>query len=454
MSIDTFKADTDKTIAALKRLLKGRADAYEVFISSDSGLGVEAKEGSVDALKARSSSGAGLRIINKKRQGFGFSSVLSEDALKDLVDKTIAGSLEVSGDEFLKFASPEPSAVTDASLGVFDPSYGTASEDEKIRKAVSIEESAKAFDPRIKRVRKASYSESLHFERIVNSNGVDVVHAATYCSGSVTAVAEQGAESQMGWEIGMGHEWSSVKPEEIGAGAAKNAVRLLGARKIETIKCPAVIENTVVSELLESLAGSLLGDIVQKGKSMIGGKIGEKVASSVVNIYDDGVLRGGWASSAYDGEGAKKARTALIVEGVLQGYLYDTYWAGRAGARPTGNAARSGYKGYPTVGISNLYIEKGVKSFDELIKDLGEGLFITEVLGGHTINAVSGDFSLGAAGFRVEGGNISYPVRGIAIAGNLLELFLKIGACASDIRFIGSIGAPSILINELEASGS
>ena len=279
-------------------------------------------------------------------------------------------------------------------------------------------------------------------------------HSATYFTGSVTAVAEENGESQMGWEMGMGHTIASIDPEWIGKGAARNAVRLLGAKEIKTVKCAAMIENTVVCELLESLASSFLGDNVGKGKSMLIGKQGVKIASSVLNIFDDGIMNGGWATSAYDAEGTPTGRTPLVVEGVCQGFLYDAYWAARAGRASTGNAARGGYKSTPGVGLNNIYIEKGVKSLEDLLRDLGEGLFITELLGVHTINTVSGDFSLGAAGFWVEGGGVAYPVRGMAIAGNLLGLFSNVGACASDLRFIGSIGAPSLLVNEIEASGT
>jgi PmbA protein len=140
--------------------------------------------------------------------------------------------------------------------------------------------------------------------------------------------------------------------------------------------------------------------------------------------------------------------------GVCEGYLYDSYWAKRDGVTSTGNGARSRYKSMPGVGVTNLYIEKGEKTLDELIGEVSDGLFITELMGVHTVNTVSGDFSVGASGLRIEGGKPCYPVRGMAISGNLMDLFSKVESCGSDLRFIGSIGAPSILFSELEASGS
>lgn len=446
-------AGADRVIDRLRKALDGHADSYEIYFSVHKGFGVEAKGGEVDAMKVRSSAGVGIRTISGGRLGFAFSSVLDEASLDELASKAIAGSREAAEDAYLRFALPGAARSEDG-LGIFDDASLAVPEEEKIRKALEIEKAAMGGDPRVRRIRKASYSESVAADRVVNSNGVDIEHGATYFTGSVTAVAEDNGESQMGWETGMGHSIGALDPALIGQGAAKNALRLLGARQIKTVRCPAIIENTVVCELLESLASSFLGDNVEKGKSMLIGKEGTRVVSAVLNIWDDGIMKDGWATSAYDAEGTPTGKKALVAEGVCGGFLYDTYWAARANKTSTGNAARGSYKSTPGVGLGNIYIEKGTKGLDELVGELGTGLLITELLGVHTINTVSGDFSLGAAGFWVEGGQLAYPVRGMAIAGSLLDLFSRVGACASDLRFIGSVGAPSLLVTELEASGT
>ncbi|MBE9528717.1 MAG: TldD/PmbA family protein [Proteobacteria bacterium] len=441
-----------RSVETLCEMVAGEVDAYEIFVSCDDGFSVEAEGGSVDTLKARSSSGVGLRTIQKGRQGFGFTNVLDTDALKSMVGDTLSGSKSTTVDEYLAFSTPE-AAGEGLDLKTFDTTEATT-EAERIECAIRIEKSALDVDPRVQRVRKASYSESTSSSRVVNSNGVDVAQSATYSSASVMAVAEEGGEAQMGWDVGLSHSGHGIDPEAIGAGAAKNALRMLGARKIETVKCPAVIENVVVSELLGSLAGSFLADNVHKNKSMLNGKLGKKVASSVLSIHDNALMVGGWASSLYDGEGVPCRDTPLMVDGVVEAFLYDGYWARRDCAATTGSSSRSGYKGLPSIGFSNLYIEGGEKSLDGLLAEIPKGLLITELLGVHTINTVNGDFSIGAAGLWVEGGELKYPVRGMAISGNLLELFGHAAECGSDLRFIGSIGAPSILFNEIEASGT
>lgn len=466
---DTGRVEAAQAVGAVKRLIEKKADSYEVFFSSDSGLSAEAQNGAVEALKVRRSLGVGIRAITKGRLGFAFSSVLTEDALREIVDKTIRGSSEASEDEFLMLPGEGDGgaarlAATRAALAgaldIADGTIGSFGEDELIGSALLLESSAMSASPKIARVRKASYGGSVRHSMLINSNGLDESFSATYFSASVTAVAEEDGASEMGWDIGMAHRRAAIDVEAVGKSAAKNALRMLGGKRIPTVRCPAVIENTVVCELLESLSGSFLADNVQKGKSMLAGKTGLKIASPAISIYDDGLLKGGWASSPFDGEGVGRRKTELVAGGVLKGYLYDTYWAARArgaggvGAASTGNASRGGFKGLPSVGVSNIYIEKGTKTLEGLLAALGRGLFITEVLGAHTINTVSGDFSVGAAGLWVEGGRGMYPVKGMAVSGNLLELFSKVTEVSSDMRFIGSIGAPSVLVSELEASGS
>ena len=438
-------------VDSLVKMLKRRVDDWEIFYSSQNGLSIEVKDGRVDAFKVSSNEGVGLRVIKDKRLGFSFTSFLAKDPLNELVESAITGSKGVTADEFLCLPLPQKTAAEKPLL--FDSMLAKISEEDKIQKAINLEQAAKDFDRRVTKIRKAGYSESFFQTRFVNSAGIDADNSATFVSSSVTVVAEEKGEAQMGWEMDMSHFVKDVDVERIGRDAAKRAVDMLGARTIKTVKCPVLIENIIVSEFLEIIAPSFHADNVSKGKSMLKGKQDTKVFNEKVAIWDDGLLSNGWGTSQYDGEGVPRQKTCLINNGVCAGFLYDTYWAKRAGAASTGNAARHNFKSFSNIGISNLYLEGGDTDFNGLLSSIGNGFLITNVLGAHTANPITGDFSFGASGFWIEGGNISYPVRGAAVSGNMLLLFSNVEVVGSDMRFLGNIGAPGLIISEMEISG-
>lgn len=440
-----------ETIDSLVKMLKRRVDDWEIFYSSQNGLSIEVKDGRVDAFKVSSNEGVGLRVIKDKRTGFSFTSFLSKDPLNELVENAITGSKGVTADEFLCLPLPQKTVAEKPSL--FDSTLAKISEEDKIQKAINLEQAAKDFDRRVTKIRKAGYSESFFRTRFVNSAGIDADNSATFVSSSVTVVAEEKGEAQMGWEMDMSHFVKDVDVERIGRDAAKRAVDMLGARAIKTVKCPVLIENIIVSEFLELIAPSFYADNVSKGKSMLKEKKGTNVFNEKVTIWDDGLLPNGWGTSQYDGEGVPRQKTCLVDSGVCAGFLYDTYWAKRAGAASTGNAARHNFKSFSNIGISNLYLEGGDTDFNGLLSSIGDGFLLTNILGAHTANPITGDFSFGASGFWIEGGNISYPVRGAAVSGNMLLLFSKVEVVGSDVRFLGNIGAPGLIIGGMEISG-
>ena len=439
-------------IEDLTKILKNRVDEWEVFYSSQNGLSIEAKDGKVDAFKVSSSEGVGLRVFKDKRVGFSFTSMLSNGLMGELIENAVAGSIGVEPDEFLSLPFPVKNKSSEE-LILFDLSLDKVSEEDKIQKAISLEQAAKDFDPRVTKVRKASYGESYFTSRLINSMGIDAENSATFISSSIMAVAEDRGDSQMGWEMGLSHFAKDIDVAKIGRDAAKRAVLMLGAKAIKTVKCPVVIENIIVGELMELVAPSFQADNLHKGKSMLKGKKGKKVFSPKVTIWDDGLLPNGWATSPYDGEGVPRQKTCLVDKGVCTGVLYDTYWAKREGTSSTGNAMRSHFKSISTIGISNLYMEKGDLDLNGLLKSMGNGLLITNLLGVHTANPITGEFSFGADGLWVEGGEVSHAIRGAAISGNMLELFSKVDAVGEDLRFLGRVGAPSLLISEMEISG-
>jgi PmbA protein len=202
------------------------------------------------------------------------------------------------------------------------------------------------------------------------------------------------------------------------------------------------------------LAPSFLGESVQRNKSQLIGKLGEKVYADDVTIIDDGLLAGGMVSAPFDGEGFPSQETVVVSSGVLQNYLYDANSAKIDDKASTGNSIRSGFKEAPRPGTRNLYLKAGSLAPSDLYNDIEEGVAVHDVIGMHTANPITGDFSVGASGYIIKNGEKSGAIRGFAISGNLHHIFSLVEAIGSDIKFYGSVGAPSLYISELSVSGT
>ena len=437
----------------VQKLLKGRQlDGWEIMVSHSRDLSVEAKGGKLDAFKCAEPFGVAVRVQCGEGLGFSFSTTLDPSALSRMVDGAVVAARMQTPDPCN--ALPFPYPAYPELPGLCDEALSLVPEEQKIGRALELERLVLSRDPRLKRVRKCSYGESLHGFLIRNSHGLNAGYRGSYVSCSVSAVAEADGDAQTGWDFGFSNSFSGIDLERIADGASSRATSLLGARPIPSMRCQIVFDNRVATDLLEVISASFLGENVQKGKSLFGGKIGERLFSELVTVRDHGLLAGGMGSAPCDGEGVPQQETLLVSGGVLHGFLYDSYWGKRMGAPSTGNATRAGVKGPPRMGVHNLFIEPGEKPLEALIAGVGKGVLITDVMGMHTANRISGDFSVGASGFYLEGGAIQHPVRGIAIAGNLLELFRGVDMVADDLRFFGSAGSPALRIGELDVSGS
>jgi PmbA protein len=460
----------DEAIDQVLRILRRKAiDGYEVYLDQGSHFNVESKDGKVDTFEASYSWGMAFRILKGQRIGFSYTTFSSPSpfgqqnflgGLEQIIDDAIASAETTSSDPCYDFApaleNPPPQ------LPIFDDTLEGTSEKTKIEKAKCLEEAARSIDPRrISKVRKASYQEVLSNTRLINSNGVQFSYASTLTSVSVTAVAEEAGESEVGWDFDVSHFLHDLDVKKVGQEAGRKALEQLGGKRIPSGIYPVLVRNSVASEFLSLLAHSFLADQVQKGKSPLEGREGERYFSPSLTIVDDGLHPKGISTSPIDGEGMPSQRTLLVNQGELKGYLYDRYWANRgnvSSSRPrvgsTGNSRRSGFKSPPGIGISNFFVEPGRLPFSVLLRDLHEGVVLEEVMGLHTVNPISGDFSLGCSGEWVERGEKVHPVKSIAVAGNLFQLFRNVAGVGEDFRFFGGMGSPSILVKELEVSGT
>jgi len=376
-------------------------NAAEAYVLHAAALTVEVNNQAVENLKLAEVSGIGLKTIVDGRLGFAYSSALDPDSLQELVGNSLANAKETSPDEH--HVLPKVKGTVEE-MDLYDPTIGQISVEEKIEKAKLLERTARDYDQRIKRVRKSSYQDSEYQVALVNSHGLESTHQGNYCGVGAFVLAEDKGEVQTGWSMDLTRKYRQLKAEDVGREAAQKAVAMLGATAVPSQRVTIVLDPYVASNFLDILAPSLTAEAVQKGKSLFQGKIGEQVISTALNIIDDGRLEGGIESSPVDGEGVPTARNVLFSEGRLEKFLYNTYTASKDGVSSTGNGIRSSFKSTADVGTTNFFIQPGIVSPEELLAPVDKGFYITEVMGLHTANPISGDFSLGASGIWIENG--------------------------------------------------
>jgi PmbA protein len=382
--------------------------------------------------------------------GFAFTTDLSGDGCRAASAAAVANGRSTEPDPFQSI--PDARERSYEPVAIHDPAVLALTEQAMIDHALSMEREAFRVDPRIKRTRKSSVTFSESHTLILSTKGADVSYKSTACSASIEVVAEEGGESQGGYDFDVTRYYSRLRVDEVGRRAAKQALALLGAKSIPSVKAPVVLDFRVAEEFLSLLAPAVSAENVQKKKSLFMGRLGSFVVSDKLNVIDDGLLDGGLGTAPSDDEAVPARRKAVIENGRLALFLHNTYTANRERTASTGNGVRS-FKGTPGVGVTNFFIQPGAASLDDLIREAGTGLYVTEVMGAHTANPISGDFSVGAVGFWIEKGKRAYPVREIAIAGNILELMKNVVAVGSDLRFSGRIGSPSLLVKELSIGG-
>jgi len=297
------------------------------------------------------------------------------------------------------------------------------------------------------------FGEGVSHSALLNSHGIEEEFSGTHSSLGAAFLAEKDGERQEGSfglsrRFGKDISWDRVFDE-----AAARTIALLGGKPMTTGKIPVVFDPTVACEFLSLISSMICADSVQKGKSPFKGRVGETVASSLISIIDDGTLEGGLATSPADDEGVPTQRTPVISKGKLNTFLYDTYSALKEGTLSTGNASRGGFKSSPSSGISNFFLEAGQTSREEILKTT-TGLYLYDVMGLHMADPVSGEFSVGVMGARLENGEFKEGVRGVTLAGNLLDLLKNIDALGSDLTFFGSMGSPTFRVSGLTISGA
>jgi PmbA protein len=441
--------------SAVETALAAGASDAEAYASEESGREVRVHGGTVESLTAATHRGVGIRAWRGGRVGFAYGTDLSEAGISAIAAKAAEAAALADEDEF---ATPPRPAAGAQVAGLSDPTVSEWSSAKCVELALAVERAALEADSRIAGVEQAVYADSADRVAISSSTGVAGEFEATSCFAYLQALAESdgGRETGLGFDLARGP--AGLDPEAIGSEGADRAVAMIGAAKPPSRACPVVLDPTVAASFVALIGGAVGAGSVQRGRSPFAGRIGEEVASEALVLHDDGLDPDGANSSPFDGEGVPRRRTALIEEGRLRTYLYDTYTGRRGDAASTGNAGRGGYRSLPSVAASNLLVAPGALSFADLLREAGEGVYVTDVAGLHSgVNPVTGVFSVGASGRTIEGGELGAPVREFTIASDLVSMLRAVRGAGVEARWVpfgGSVRTPPLLIGEMTIGGS
>lgn len=438
---------------------KKGAYAVEAFISDSQDVQINVSNRQVEQVSAVTDAGIGVRILKDQKMIFGSSNELSRNSIKDIVSDLMRKVPYHTPDEFNVVASRESGFLSEdwssyGDLLSYDPKITEVPIQEKIKRAISIEVAGLDFSPKVAGSMYVIYVDSTSYIYLANSNGISGCFPTSYCGGGGNFSAAEGKDRQSGSYISVVVKYNEFNPEESGRKGAENAVRMLGAKPIKSCEVPMVIAPYVGTQILSYIVGMLSADAVQKGKSLFAGKLETKVASDILNIIDDGKLKGALATTPVDGEGVPRQTTPLIVNGVLKDYLYDSYTANKGKVKSTGNRARGSYQGQGGIGSTNLYLRKSKFKPKAIFSGINKGFFMTDAFGLHAgIDSTSGDFSIPVAGFMIERGKISFPIRGVSIGGNLFEFLKSVDKIGDDLTWFQSTGCPTFSVSSIKIGG-
>jgi PmbA protein len=423
------------------------ADAADAVAVRGISQGVEVRDGRVEESERSEGDDVGLRVLVGKRQAVVSTNDVG-DGVARLAERAVAMARVAPDDDYVGLADPSLLTREFPDLDLLDPHVPTTGELE--RRACEAEAAALA----VKGVAKsggASASTGIGGMVLVTSTGFHGAYLRSSQSISVTAISGEGTSMERDYDFTAApHAADLVSPASVGRSAGERTVARANPRKVETCKVPVVFDPRVSGSLVGHLVGAINGASIARKTSFLKDRLGEQLFARNIRIIDDPLRRRGLRSQSFDAEGVRVKKLALIDEGVLTTWLLDCATARELKLTTTGHAHR-GVSSSPSPGSYNLHLEAGEPTPAELISDIRQGFYVTDLIGSG-VNGVTGDYSRGASGFWIENGEITYPVSEVTIAGHLLEIF-KSMVPANDLSFRYGVNAPTVRIEGLTLGG-
>ncbi|HFD6681725.1 TPA: metalloprotease PmbA [Providencia alcalifaciens] len=431
----------EQAVAHALEFAKSRCDGAEVAVNKSTGISVSTRQGDVENVEFNSDGALGITVYHKQRKGSASSTDLSEEA----IERTVQAAIDIAN-----YTSEDPCAgPAEKSLLAFDaPDLNLfqateLSPEEAIKLASIAEMTALNADSRIVNTEGGSFNGHYGIRVFGNSLGLLKSYSSSRYSMSSCVIAEQNGEMERDYAYTIARSMKALKsPEWVGQECARRTLSRLSPRKLPTMKAPVIFASEVATGLFGHLVGAISGSSIYRKSSFLMDSLGKQILPTWLTINEQPHLMGGLASSPFDSEGVRTTERNIVENGVLQTWLMTSYSARKLGLQSTGHAG----------GIHNWRIEGQGLSFDALLKQMGTGLVVTELMG-QGVSGITGDYSRGASGFWVENGEIQYPVSEITIAGNLKDMWMNMVTIADDIETRSNIQCGSVLIPEMSIAG-
>lgn len=445
MNVSTQVAEQRKVleqaVAQALELAKASTDGAEVAVTKTTGIGVSTRYGEVENVEFNSDGALGITVYHQNRKGSASSTDLSPDAIKRTVQAAIDIARYTSTDPNAGPADRDLLAFEAPDLDLYHPWEIDA--DRAIELAAQAEQAALQADSRITNTEGGSFNSHVGIKVFGNSHGMLQSYCSSRHSLSSCVIAEQNGEMERDYAYTIGRDINDLQSADwVGAECARRVLSRLAPRKLSTMKAPVIFAPEVATGLFGHLVGAISGGSVYRKSTFLLDALGTQILPEWLTIEEKPHLLKGLASTPFDSEGVRTQARDIIKQGVLQNWLLTSYSARKLGLQSTGHAG----------GIHNWRIAGQGHSFEDMLKQMGRGLVVTELMG-QGVSAITGDYSRGAAGYWVENGEIQYPVSEITIAGNLKDMWRNMVTVGNDIETRSNIQCGSVLLPEMKIAG-
>ena len=436
----------------IKRGLELGLEEIELYAQNSEGNTVKLFNGELSNYNSSITFGMSIRGLYNGKMGYVYTETVEEAAIEELLHQLIENAKSLTSDE-VEHVYPGGSKYQDVEELKAD--YHEHSLTEKVDLLKELSANAKAKDPRIVQVGYCQYVENSGKVRIMNSKGLNLERNSSYMAAVLGVVATDGKQTTMGFAQDINTKFAEIEKERLVKESSESALGSLGAGSVESGQYPVVFNRDVTTDLIQAFASVFAGESALRKVSILVDKIGEKVFGDNINIIDDPFYKNAIIKSPFDDEGVPCYAKHVVENGVFKGFLHSLKTAKFFNTEPTGNGFKPGVAGSITTMPTNLYLEPGKLSEDEIIATVEKGIYVTEVNGLHAgLNPISGAFNVQASGYMIENGKKTNPITLFVISGNFYEMMNDVEHIGSNLseRFV-SVAAPTIKVNKLMVSG-